>query len=32
MITILGGNLSFVGDLGFGGVGNWKYYGGFKSS
>jgi hypothetical protein len=29
MITILGGNLSFVGDLGFGGVGNWKYCGGW---
>jgi hypothetical protein len=29
MISIFGGNLSFVGDLGFGGVGNWKYCGGW---
>ncbi len=29
MISILGGDLSFVGDLGFGGVGNWKYCGGW---
>jgi hypothetical protein len=27
MISILGGDLSFVGDLSFGGVGNWKYCG-----
>jgi hypothetical protein len=29
MISILGGNISSVGDLGFGGVGNWKYCGGW---
>jgi hypothetical protein len=29
MIPILGSNISFVGDLGFGGVGNWKYWGGW---
>jgi hypothetical protein len=29
MISVLGGNLSFVGDLVFGGVGNWKYCGGW---
>jgi hypothetical protein len=29
MISILGGNISFVDDLGFGGVENWKYCGGW---
>jgi hypothetical protein len=29
MISVFGGNASFVGDLGFGGLGNWKFCGGW---
>jgi hypothetical protein len=29
MISVFGGNLNFVGDLGFGGLGNSKYCGGW---